>query len=95
MPLKIEHILKRIEDLPSLPNSAMQVYLMTNNPETTVQDLHFTLSQDPSLVAGILRQANSAYYGHARRISSLTDAIIILGFQAIHNLAMAAAVSPI
>jgi putative nucleotidyltransferase with HDIG domain len=95
MAVKLEYIMKRIDTLPSLPNSALRVIQMTKNPETTIKDLQFTIGLDPSLAASILRQANSAYYGYARRISTLTDAIVILGFQTIQGLAMAAAVSPL
>ncbi|MDR3271145.1 MAG: HDOD domain-containing protein [Peptococcaceae bacterium] len=94
MAIKLEYIMNRIDTLPALPTSALRVLQMTKNPETTVKELHNAIALDPSLAASILRQANSAYYGYARRISTLTDAIIILGFQTIQGLAMAAAVSP-
>lgn len=95
MPVKLEHILKRVQALPALPTSAMRVIALTKNPETSIKDLQAVITQDPALAAGILRQANSAYYGYARRISSLQDGIMILGFQAIQGLAMASAVAPI
>ena len=94
MPVKLEHIMKRVDTLPTLPNAALRIIQMTKDPETTVKDLHFAIAMDPSIAASILRQANSAYYGYARRISTLTDAIVILGFQTIHGLAVAAAVAP-
>lgn len=95
MPVKLEHILKRVQALPALPASAMRVIALTKNPETNIKDLQAVIAQDPALAAGILRQANSSYYGYARRISSLQDGIMILGFQAIQGLAMASAVAPI
>lgn len=95
MPVKLEHILKRVQALPALPTSAMRVIALTKNPETNIKDLQAVIAQDPALAAGILRQANSSYYGYARRISSLQDGIMILGFQAIQGLAMASAVAPI
>lgn len=95
MPVKLEHILKRVQALPPLPTSAMRVIALTKNPATSVKELETVIAQDPALAAGILRQANSAYYGYARRISSLQEAIIVLGFQATQGLAMAAAVAPL
>lgn len=95
MPIKLEQITKRIKALPPLPNSAMQVIALTRNSETDIKDLISVISQDPALAANILRQANSSYYGYARRISSLPEAVIILGFQTIQGLAMASALSPL
>jgi len=93
--VKLVHLLKRVQALPPLPTSAMRVIALTKNPATSVRELETVIGQDPALAAGILRQANSAYYGYARRISSLQEAIVVLGFQAIQGLAMSAAVAPL
>lgn len=95
MTIKLEHILKRVQALPPLPTSALRVIALTKNPQTTVKELEAVISKDPSLTADILRQANSAYYGYARRISTLQEAIVMLGFQVTQGLAMASAVAPL
>lgn len=95
MTIKLEHVLKRVQALPPLPTSALRVIALTKNPSTTVKELETVIGKDPSLTAGILRQANSAYYGYARRISSLQEAIVMLGFQVTQGLAMASAVAPL
>lgn len=94
MPIKLEHVLKRIQALPPLPTSALRVIALTKNPATSARELETVIAQDPALAASMLRQANSSYYGYARRISSLQEAIIVLGFQATQGLAMVSAVSP-
>jgi len=93
--IKLEHILKRVQALPPLPTSALRVIALTKNSATTVKELEIVIAQDPALTAGILRQANSAFYGYARRISSLQEAIVMLGFHVIQGLAMASAVAPL
>jgi len=95
LPVKLEHVLKRIQTLPPLPTSAIRVIALTKNPTTSARELVNVIAQDPALTAGMLRQANSAYYGYARRISSLQEAIVLLGFQATQGLAMASAVAPL
>jgi putative nucleotidyltransferase with HDIG domain len=47
------------------------------------------------MTARVLRLANSAFYGFARRIGSITEAVILLGFKAIRGIVLAAAVSDI
>jgi len=93
--IKLEHILKRVQALPPLPTSAMRVIALTKNPETSAKELETVIGQDPALTASILKQSNSAYYGYARRISSIQEAIVILGFPVIQELAMSAAVAPL
>lgn len=95
MSIKLDHVLKRVHALPPLPDSAIQVIDLTKNPATSVKELETVIGKDPALTAGILRQANSAYYGYARRISSLREAIVLLGFQVTQELAMSAAISPV
>lgn len=95
MSVKLEQIIKRVHDLPPLPTSALRVLDLLKRPDTNARDLELVIGQDPALTAGILRQANSAFYGYARRISSLQDAIVILGFKIIQSLAMTAAVAPL
>lgn len=95
MTVKLELILKRVQNLPPLPTSALRVIALLRNPETSAKDLELVIGQDPSLTAGILKQANSAYYGYARRISSLQEAIVLLGFQVVQSLAMSVALAPL
>jgi len=73
----------------------MQVIALTKNPATSAKELETVIRQDPALAASILRQANSAYYGYARRISSIQEAIVMLGFQVIEGLSISAAVAPL
>lgn len=95
MSIKLEHVLKRVHALPPLPSSAIQVLELTNNPASSAKELESVIGMDLALTAGILRQANSAYYGYPRRISSLREAIVLLGFQVTQELAMSAAISPV
>ena len=73
----------------------MRVIELTKNPATSAKELETAIGQDLALTAGILRQANSAYYGYARRISSLQEAVVMLGFQVVQGIAMSAAIAPL
>lgn len=65
---------------------------LTEDPNSTAKDLNDVIIQDQSLTAGVLRLANSAYYGFPRRISTVTEAIVLLGFSSIRGLVLAASV---
>ena len=95
MPIRLEQVLRHVRDLPALSASAMRVIDLTNNSVTSAKELEIVIGMDLALTAAILRQANSAYYGYERRISSLQEAIVLLGLNVIQGIAMSAAVAPL
>lgn len=89
----IERIIETTGDLPTMPQIATIVMQKVGDPNTTAKDLHETISQDQAMAARILKIANSPFYGCARHISRLTDAIMVMGFNAIRSLVMTSALS--
>lgn len=87
----IEKIIQTTGDLPTMPHVATIVMQKVADPSTTAKDLHETISQDQALAARILKIANSPFYGCARHVSRVTDAIMVMGFNAIRSLVMTSA----
>ena len=88
--LKQERLLRIIEDelqdLPPLPAVVMRVMQTINDPTTSASDLNRLISGDQALASKVLRLVNSSYYGFPRRISTITHAVVILGFNTVRNL---------
>lgn len=95
MRLSLDEIVSRVDDLPALPQIVAKVLKLTDDPNSTVKELSEVICQDQVLTAKVLRLANSAYYGYPRRIGSIVEAIVMLGFKVIRNLVMAASVQKI
>lgn len=91
--VSLENIIEAVNDIPALPQVVLRVMQMTEDPDSTAQEIHKVLDQDQAMTARVLRLANSAYYGFARRIASVTDAVVLLGFKTIRGIVLAAAVS--
>lgn len=89
--LTIEQLVQSVQELPSLPQSAIKVLKMTDDANASARDVANVISADLALTSRVLRIANSAYYGLSRSVSTVNDAVIILGMQAVRNLALAAA----
>ena len=83
---------KRIKNLPTLPGIVQKISRMVENPDTTPADVGRLISQDQVLSAKVLRMANSAFFGMPRKISSITQALIILGFDVIKGLVLSSSV---
>ena len=88
--LKQERLLRIIEDelqdLPPLPAVIVRVMQTINDPNTSAADLNRLISADQALASKVLRLVNSSYYGFPRKISTITNAVVILGFNTVRNL---------
>jgi putative nucleotidyltransferase with HDIG domain len=77
-----------VADLPTMPSSITEVISACDDHDMTVGQLSQVILRDQSLTANILKLANSAFYGHARRVTTVTEAVVLLGFSAIKSLAI-------
>ena len=90
--MELEKIIAKTCDLPSLPTVAARINAEMNNESLTAKNLGKILSEDSSLVAKILRLSNSAFYGMPKQVASIEKAVMILGFNAVKNLALGVSV---
>lgn len=89
---KVSALASSIDNLPPLPTVAGRVMEITADPESSVQDLMKVVNADQSLAIMILKMANSSFFGFARSVDSLRQALTILGFTEIRDLVLARAV---
>ncbi len=82
----LTRIIRRVEDLPTLPRIVLKITELVNNPKTSARDLAGVITDDQVLTARLLKFVNSSFYGFPQNISTATDAIVLLGFDAIRNL---------
>ncbi|MCL5025875.1 MAG: HDOD domain-containing protein [Chloroflexi bacterium] len=85
-------ILERIRDLPTLPAVAMKAMQVIADADSSAQDLARIISYDQATSARLLRVANSAYYGFRHKVSTVPEAIIILGFTNVQSLILTTSV---
>ena len=90
---RLEHIVNKVNDMPILPNRVNTIIEITEDPDSTIEDLEKEILKDQSLTSRILKLANSAYYGHPRKINTVSQATILLGFQTVKSMALASTVS--
>ena len=74
--------------LPSPPAVALQVLDLVQDPRVSITALATTLSNDSSLASKVLRTANSSFYAQARRVATVSDAIVVLGLNTVRTLAL-------
>ncbi|MEA2085186.1 MAG: HDOD domain-containing protein [Thermodesulfobacteriota bacterium] len=89
---KFRKALRDVKNLPTLPGIVMKLSKMAEDPDTTTDQMGKVISKDHILAAKLLKLVNSAFYGFPQRISSISSAIILLGFNVIKSLIISASI---
>lgn len=86
---EVEAVLNHdVRELPCIPVVAVKLLKLTRDDRSSTEDLVKVVKTDPALAAKVLRIINSAAYGLRQKISSLHQAVVLLGFSAIRSLAL-------
>lgn len=80
--------IESITSLPTLPMVADRISRLLENPQTTAEEIGKAITVDQSLASKVLKLVNSAFYGFPGKISTITHAIVILGFSTIKNIVL-------
>ena len=89
----ITDAINTISHIATLPEITLKIIELVDNPRSTAQDLNKLISNDPALVARILKVVNSAFYGLPGQIGSINRAIVLLGLNAVKNIVIAASLA--
>jgi putative nucleotidyltransferase with HDIG domain len=72
--------------VPTIPTVVRKLLEMCESPRVSLAEIAAIISQDPVLAAKILKVVNSPIYGFPGRISSLTQALLLLGLNVARGL---------
>ena len=86
-------IANRAKEIATLPEVTIRIIDVVQDSRSTAHDLHQIVGNDPALSARVLRVVNSAFYGLPGQIGSIDRAIMMLGLNAVKNIAIAASLS--
>ncbi len=92
---KLYRIMLEVEAFPGMPATAAKLLPLLDNPDSTASEIESMLKYDPGLTANILKLTNSAYFGIPTRVSSLKQAIVLLGWKRLLQLVMTNCMSPL
>jgi HD-like signal output (HDOD) protein len=71
-------------------HAAPRILAQLCDPEIRAAEIAALIDREPGLSLRVLRVANSAYYGLARKVSTVDRALVILGLDAVRGIAAAA-----
>lgn len=85
---RIAQLLSADFRLPSLPSIYFRIVRVMESPEASIDEIGEIITQDPAMTAKILQVVNSAYFGMARRITNIVEAVQLLGLQKVRSLVL-------
>lgn len=87
---QVKAIAAKVGDLPPLPHIASRVIELVSDADSNAGDLEKLISRDQALTVRVLKIANSTLFGRRGTISSVSRAVVTLGFKTVHSLVIAA-----
>jgi putative nucleotidyltransferase with HDIG domain len=76
----VDKILRKVAQLPPFPVVVQRALQLVANPTSSAQDVVDVIQFDQSITADVLRLCNSAYFSLQRKVNSLREALVLIGF---------------
>lgn len=89
---KVEAFLKNVKQIPTLPDVYLKVKKAFDDPSISVEYLSDAIRFDQSLTISILRLANSPLFGFRQKISSINQAVMLIGLREVYSLVLSVSV---
>lgn len=87
--MSFDQLFENATRLPSIPKVVQELLQTFDDPDADMKSVANKIAQEPVLTAKLLRTANASHYGLPRKVASVQDAVIVLGFAAVRTLVMA------
>jgi HD-like signal output (HDOD) protein len=88
IPPNLLQTLQSCKTLPSMPAVAMQVISLSQDPNIGTAKVSRVITKDPALTARVLKVANSAWCGVRREVTTLSQAVNLIGLNGTMSLAL-------
>lgn len=84
--------IENINALPTIPKVLKKLLVLIENPRVSLNEISNFISSDPALTIKVLKMVNSPIYGFPGRISSVNQAVILLGLNVVRGLLLGVSV---
>ena len=93
--VQLKSIMTQVKSFPGMPATAARLMPLFQNPDSSASEIEDILRYDPGLTANILKLTNSAYFGLPSQVSSVRQAILLMGRKRLLQLVMTMCMSAI
>jgi len=92
MEYRLESILNKIEELPTLPAVSQRILELMTDENVSNRDIARLVENDQSMALKIMKIANSAFFGSLTRATSLEQAMVKIGMNEVRSIVLAVSV---
>ncbi|MCP4631680.1 MAG: HDOD domain-containing protein [candidate division Zixibacteria bacterium] len=85
-------VIQKNDEISTLPQTLVEILAIIGDENSSADDMAKIIKRDISLTAKVLRVANSPYYGRLRGVSTVSSAIVLLGFRAVKAIVLSVSV---
>lgn len=85
----LNHLIANAQHMPNIPKVVQELIASFGDENVDSNAVADKLSKDQSMTAKVLRMANSSKYGGHRKIGSVNDAVVVLGFNSLRTMVLA------
>lgn len=86
--MNAQELVAKVKNLPPVPNAALRLIGLLDKADTENDDIVQAIRFDNVLTAKLLRACNSPYFGFSEPISSVDQAVLVLGHQQILHIVL-------
>lgn len=81
-----QRIIDEIEGIPTFPENIIQLQMLCNNPESSIDVISKKISADPALATDVLKLSNSAGFFPGKKIEDISTAVKSIGLKNLNAL---------
>lgn len=87
-----QELLGKIAAIPPLPAIASRILELADNENTSALELANVVSADQGLTSQLIKASHSSFYGFSRRVTTVREAIVLLGFKQVRQMSVSASI---
>ena len=88
-----DKILQKVSAFPSMPKAAVELRALIAKEDVSIDEIERILRHDPGLAVNVLRLANSAFFGVSAKVTTLKQAVMLLGIKRFSKIAVGASMN--
>lgn len=84
----LDALMAKVDNLAVLPHVVFKVLEVTGDCDSPANEMERAITIDPGFSSKVLTLSNSAFFGLPKRVTSIKEALMFLGYKSVRNLAM-------
>ena len=89
MAMKIDQLFDQVYKIPQVPEVVRTLIVQMNDPDADMEAIAKNVEKEQVIALKVLRVVNSAYFGLSRKLSSINEAVVMLGMGQLKTLIVA------